>query len=98
MSDIREVKTDRVFKEFDIAQAGTPHLHQNLRWFVTASNSVLGVVVLDLVDFDFSAVVMARDHLAPRFTAVDLRHSVPSFDECVPILHDLMRKNLKEFP
>jgi hypothetical protein len=50
--------------------------HQNLRWFANADDSLLGTVVFDLVDFDFSWVVLARE---TGYGAVDLATSVATY-------------------
>jgi len=42
---------------FNIPTSGHPELHRELMWYATDDDAVLGVVILDLVDKDYSWVV-----------------------------------------
>ena len=64
--------------KYHIAARGSIWLHQNLAWFATEDDAVLGVVVLDKVDNDFSWVVMTENNQGPGFTAIDMGVSLPT--------------------
>ena len=48
---IRQVDKSR----FNIPTSGHPKLHRELMWYATDDDTVLGVIILDLVDKDFLA-------------------------------------------
>jgi hypothetical protein len=50
---IRQVEKSR----FNVPMSGHPRLHRELTWYATDDDAVLGVVILDLVDKDYSWVV-----------------------------------------
>ena len=81
---IRQVDKSR----FNIPMSGYPELHRELMWYATEDDAVLGVVVLDLVDKDYSWVVLTQ---GPGFTAIDIGASLPSEDDATAALHDAMR-------
>lgn len=85
---IRKVKPDEL-KKFRIDQTGDPRLHTNLQWFAI-DERVIGIVVLDMVDFDFSLVVMTENEQGPGFTAVSVDHSIPTYVEAEERLHEIM--------
>jgi hypothetical protein len=45
---------------FNIPMSGHPELHRELMWYATDDDAVLGVVILDLVDKDYSRVVLTE--------------------------------------
>lgn len=55
-------------------------LTEELEWYATADERVLGIVLRDRIDDDFSWVAMGRDETL-RFRAVKVRASHPSQDE-----------------
>jgi hypothetical protein len=60
-------------------------------WYATEDETVIGVVILDIVDHDFSWVVLTEsDQLG--FTAVDLGTSHRSEEDATAALHDAMRQ------
>jgi hypothetical protein len=71
-------------EQFFIPMMGDPRLHQNLRWWATEDERVLGVLILNLVDHDFSWVVLTRADQGDEFDghgayrAVNLGHSCTS--------------------
>jgi len=80
-------KFDRKFKG---PPAGNPTLHRELEWYATDDDQVIGVVVLDLIDKDFSWVVMTRNEQGPGFTAVDVEASRPTQEDARAKLHSAM--------
>jgi hypothetical protein len=61
---------------FHIPMSGHPALHRELMWYATEDDTVLGVVIFDLVDHDYSWVVLTEGNQL-GFTAIDLRTSLP---------------------
>jgi hypothetical protein len=47
--------------DYHIRQKGNPALHQNLEWYATERDNMIGVVVFDLVDKDYSWVTLVRE-------------------------------------
>jgi hypothetical protein len=63
----------------NIVAHGDPALHDNLAYYATDDDSVLGVVIRDRIDNDFAWVVLGEDaDEAPGLRAVDMGHSRPS--------------------
>ena len=52
--------------------SGDPRLHRELMWYATEDDAVLGVVILDLVDKDYSWVVLTENDQGPGYTATDM--------------------------
>jgi len=48
-----------------------------LIWYATDDDAVLGVVILDLADKDYSWVVLTENDQGPGFTAIDMGASLP---------------------
>ena len=84
---IRQVDKSR----FNIPMSGHPKLHRELIWFATDDDAVLGVVILDLVDKDYSLVVLTENDQGPGYTAIDIGASLPAEDDATAALHDAMR-------
>lgn len=78
--------------DYDIPMVGHPALHRNLCWYATDNDAVLGVVVLDLVDHDFSWVMLTENEQGPGYTAVDIGTSLPSQDAAADALFVAMMK------
>jgi hypothetical protein len=77
--------------QFDIRDFDQPpQLHQELSWFATDDNCVLGVVTLDHVDHDFGWVVLTQNEQGPGFTAIDLGISLPTGAAATQALHEAM--------
>lgn len=55
------------------------YISEELAWFANDDETVLGVVLHDLVDDDFTGIVLARDE-AGRFRAFDLEVSIATAD------------------
>ena len=77
---------------FHIPMSGHPALHRELMWYATDDDAVIGVVILDLVDRDYSWVVLTENSQGPGFSAIDLGTSHPSEDDATAALHDAMRQ------
>ena len=84
---IRQVDKTR----FNIPMSGHPELHRELMWYATDDDTVLGVVVLDLVDKDYSWVVLTENDQGSGFTAIDIGASLLTEDDATAALHDAMR-------
>jgi hypothetical protein len=75
-------------RRYRIPRTGHPRLHENLAWFATEGDEVLGVVVRDLIDRDFGWVVLTEH--ADGYRAVDLGCSLPTVDQATAKLHIAM--------
>ena len=79
--------------KYDInRRSGFSKLHKELEWYVNGDETVLGVVVRDKVDNDFSWVVLMESDQAPGFSAIDLDASIPTLEKAREILHATMEK------
>jgi hypothetical protein len=74
---------------YGIPWTGDPHCHEELSWWATEDDRVLGVVIRDLVDDDYSWVVLMR-HPGGIFRAVDLAINMPSSEVAADALHAAM--------
>jgi hypothetical protein len=77
-------------RDFNIPMSGHPLLHHELAWYGAHDDAVLGVVVLDLVDHDFSWVVLTQNDQGPGYSAVDLGTSLPTISAATQALHAAM--------
>ena len=74
-------------QRFMIPAMGNPALHKNLEWWATDDERVLGVVILDLVDHDYSWVKLTTEDQGDEddghglYRAVDLGHSLKTETE-----------------
>jgi hypothetical protein len=84
---IRQVDKSR----FNIPMSGYPVLHRELMWYATDDDAVLGGVVLDLVDKDYSWVMLTENDQGPGYRAIDGRISLPTEEDATAALHDAMR-------
>jgi len=60
-------------------------------WYATDDDAVLGVVILDLVDKDYSWAVLTENDQGPGYTAIDVGAMLPTEDDATAALHDAMR-------
>jgi len=60
-------------------------------WYATDDDAVLGVVILDLVDKDYSWAVLTENDQGPGYTAIDMGAMLPTEDDATAALHDAMR-------
>ena len=80
-------------KHYNIPMMGDPMLHKNLYWYATDDRKVLGVVLLDLIDKDYSWVVLTdTPEDLPGYCAVDMAASLPSLNAAIEELHEAMMK------
>ena len=78
---------------YNIPMKGDPTLHRNLEWFATEDDRVLGVVILDLIDRDYSWVVLMEGvENQPGFSCINMEASKPSQAEATRQLHQAMRE------
>ena len=84
---IRQVDKSR----FNIPMSGYPKLHREVMWYATEDDAVLGVVILDLVDKDYSWAVLTENDQGPGYTAIDMGAMLPTEDDATAALHDAMR-------
>jgi hypothetical protein len=90
-TSIKEINANN----YRIPLQGVPSLHRSLQWYATADDRVLGVVVLDLVDHDFSWVVLSEEPQddvldGTGYRAVNLACSLPSQSAARQQLHKTM--------
>jgi hypothetical protein len=76
---------------FNIPLSSHPERHSELIWYATDDDAVLGVVILDLADKDYSWVVLTENDRGPGYTAIDIGASLPTEDDATAALHDAMR-------
>jgi hypothetical protein len=81
--------------DYHIPMQGSPY-HQNLAWYATKDDAVLGVLIRDRVDNDFSWVVLTQNDQGPGYTAVNLGHSKRTADIARQELHAAMEKEANE--
>ncbi len=103
MAQIRILRISRA--RFDaLTYAKHPYAEltgQEVEWYKDSRENVLGALVLDLVDHDWSWVVLGRDE-AGLFRAIDFNVSVPRRNAAREILKARMREHSRggasEFP
>jgi hypothetical protein len=66
---------------------------REIEWYSDSKENVLGAVVLDLVDHDWSWVVLGRDEIG-LFRAIEFDVSSPSQSKARKTLRERMRKHL----
>jgi hypothetical protein len=81
-------------EHYDVRRGGLPRVHENLVWYATDDDSVLGVVLFDKVDHDFGWVIMRNDveGQGPGFTAVNLGLFHSTVESATKKLHEEMEK------
>ena len=62
---------------YNIPMSGDPRLLRELMWYATDDDAVIGVIILGLVDRDFSWVALTQNDQGQAFTAIDMGHSLP---------------------
>jgi hypothetical protein len=87
MTTIREVDP----AQFHIPMAGHPLIHRTLEWYGTDDAKLLGVVILDLVDKDFSWVILGDDGEQAGYTCLLSDASISTQEEARKVLHKQMR-------
>lgn len=76
---------------FYIPLSGDPCLHEELAWYATDDDSILGVVIRDRVDHDYSWVVLTQTS-GRGYSAIDGDASLPSQDVAREALHVAMER------
>lgn len=66
------------------------YVSRELNWYSNEDESIIGVLLLDTIDADFAAVVLARDENG-AFRAIDVEASISSEEDAVTWLHGAMR-------
>ena len=85
---IRQVDKSR----FNIPMSSHPDRHRELMWYATEDDAVLGVVILDLVDKDYSWAALTQSDQAAGYTSADMGQSpLPTEEDATAALHDAMR-------
>jgi hypothetical protein len=90
MTGIRQVSRG----DYDVRHAYAGQRFQELVWYATDDDQVLGVLVLDKPNKTaktYSWVVMAEEEDQPGFVGVDLAHSIKDEDEAAAQLQQAMR-------
>jgi hypothetical protein len=90
------------FRDYGIPWRGHPALHEEIAWFATDDDRVLGVVIRDRVDNDFSWVLLAHASIpvpeddseisASGYRAVTLKVSRPTQATATAELHEAMQR------
>ena len=93
MTVIRKINPNH----YNIPMQGSPVLHRNLEWYATNDNKVIGVVLLDLIDKDYSWVVLTdTPEDTPGYCAVNMEASLSTQEEATKALHREMLKEWKK--
>ena len=77
-------------RKYHIPKSGHPLLHEELAWYASDDDKLLGVVIRDRIDDDFSWVVLVD--LGAGYTAIDCAASVSSEAAAMRELHAAMRQ------
>lgn len=73
--------TEEEYNSFEPARrSGASETGEELEWYTTASQNVIGMVVRDTIDEDYLYVVQGPDQ-SGDFRAIDLRVSISDRDE-----------------
>jgi hypothetical protein len=67
--------------------SGYPAFHEILAWFATEDDRLLGALIRDRVDHDFSWVVLALDPVIRAYRAIDMESSLPTAATATAELH-----------
>jgi hypothetical protein len=69
---------------------GDSWLNEEIMWYATVDDRVLGVVVRDRIDNDFGWIALMRD--PDVFRGIDMKTSLPTAQAATEELHGLMRE------
>ena len=81
--------------DYNISRMCLP-IYRELAWYATADDAVLGGVILDLVDYDYSYIVMTMNEQGVGYTAVDGAVSLPTEDAATEALYAAMVKEARQ--
>jgi hypothetical protein len=87
MTTIRKVDP----AQFHIPMMGHPLMHRTLEWYGTDDSKLLGAVILDLVDKDYSWVILGDDGEQVGYTCLLADASISSQEEATKLLHSEMQ-------
>ena len=93
--EIRKISRER-FNAF-VDWTRSPHndmISEELEWYSSRREFVLGVIVSDLHDHDFAIIALGRDE-SRRYRCIDLAHSIPALNTARARLKKLMLKHVK---
>ena len=89
--------TDQVVKELDhkrfnslVGASRSPaaaYISEELGWYANDGETIIGVLLLDTIDHDYAAVILARDE-GGRFRAFDQECSIATREEALSWLQD----------
>jgi hypothetical protein len=71
--------------------SGHPELHRELAWYATGDDAVLGVVILNLVDKDYSWAVLTEKVRGQGFAAIATGTELVTEEDAAAALHAAMR-------
>jgi len=77
---------------YNIQFHGNPAFHQNVAWYATTDDRIVGVVVRDLVDNDYSWVKLIQD-ADGNYTVADLDASLDTVEQATAELHKAMEQS-----
>jgi len=74
---------------YPVPHAGNPRLHEEIMWYATEDDQVLGAVIRDKVDNDFGWVILTRNK-AGTFRCVDVECTFRIVEAATQSLHKTM--------
>jgi hypothetical protein len=77
---------------YAVPWAGDPRLHEEVMWYATSDDQVLGVVIRDRIDNDFGWVLLAKE--SNVFRCIDVQTSRPTAQLATDELHGAMCKRV----
>ena len=77
---------------YAVPWTGDPRLHEEVMWYATSDDRVLGVVIRDRVDNDFGWVILTQD--SNMFRAIDVQTSCSTVELATEELHGAMRERV----
>ena len=89
------METDPVIRpvqkaSYSVPWKGDSWLNEEIMWYATSDDRILGVVVRDRIDDDFGWVVLVRD--PDVFRGIDVQTSLPTVQAAIEELHSFMRE------
>ena len=76
---------------YDIRHAEHP-LMRECAWYATSDDALLGGVIHDRTDRDYSWLVLTQNEQGPGYTAINLATSLPTEEAATQALHMAMRQ------
>ena len=75
-------------QNYNVPMHGDRRLHYELEWHATDNDTVLGAVILDKIDFDFSWVALTKQKV--DWYCIECGTSHPTFEEAKAMLFQQM--------